>query len=91
MYQQNTSFTEETIRNSIATAINCTVEKLPHYLRESQVAFILGLNPTTLRVWRSQKRYDLPYLKSGRLIRYMTDDVVAFMTARHSSVMREAS
>jgi hypothetical protein len=67
------------IREGVATALGCAASDLPHYLREQQVAMILDLRPTTLRVWRSTKRYSLPYMKSGKLVRYLTEDLIWFM------------
>jgi hypothetical protein len=48
-------------------------------LDESAAAFLLAIKPATLRVWRSTCRYDLPYIKVGRLVRYRTSDLNAFV------------
>lgn len=48
-------------------------------LKPEQVAEILGVSKQTLAVWRSTKRYPLPYTKSGRLIRYRHEDVMRFI------------
>jgi Helix-turn-helix domain len=51
-------------------------------LSEAQAADILGLkNPKTLAVWRCTKRYDLPYVKYGRVVRYRRKDLEAFIEA----------
>jgi len=47
-----------------------------------QVAEYLGIEVETLNVWRCTKRYNLPYTKIGRLVRYRADDVEAFVTSR---------
>lgn len=48
-----------------------------------QVAEKLGLKTVhTLAVWRSSKRYSLPYIKVGRLIRYRESDVEEFIRRR---------
>ena len=40
----------------------------------------LGLkNKNTLGVWRTTKRYDLPYIKVGRLVRYRQSDIEKFI------------
>jgi hypothetical protein len=39
-------------------------------LCEVDAANFLGVQPTTLQVWRSTKRYPLPFIKVGRLVRY---------------------
>jgi excisionase family DNA binding protein len=51
-------------------------------LSPTEVAEILGLSVQTLAVWRHEQRYDLPYVKSGRLVRYDGRDVEAFIKAR---------
>ena len=56
-------------------------------LTKDQVSAILGISVGTLAVWRTTKRYNLPYVKSGRLIRYREEDVQAFITSRlHGAV-----
>mgnify|MGYP000589493510 CR=1 FL=1 len=47
-----------------------------------EVATYLGLEVETLNVWRCTKRYNLPYSKIGRLVRYRAEDVEAFVTSR---------
>jgi hypothetical protein len=42
----------------------------------------LGVARGTLQVWRSTKRYPLPYVKVGRLVRYRLRDLQAFLQAR---------
>lgn len=49
---------------------------------EAEAAQILDLKPGTLGVWRSTKRYPLPFIKVGRLVRYRQSDLEAFLTAR---------
>jgi excisionase family DNA binding protein len=51
-------------------------------LTPSEVAKILGLSVETLNVWRATKRYPLPYVKSGRLVRYRISDVENFINSR---------
>ncbi|MGN7503624.1 MAG: helix-turn-helix domain-containing protein [Alphaproteobacteria bacterium] len=52
------------------------------------VSKILGVSVGTLAVWRTTKRYNLPYVKSGRLIRYRQEDVQAFIESRlHGEVV----
>ncbi len=51
-------------------------------LTKEQVSEILGISVGTLAVWRATKRYNLPYVKSGRLIRYREEDVQAFILSR---------
>lgn len=57
-------------------------------LTKDDVSRILGVTVGTLAVWRATKRYNLPYVKSGRLIRYREQDVQAFITSRlHGEVL----
>jgi predicted site-specific integrase-resolvase len=58
-------------------------------LTPEQVATALGVTPHTLAVWRSEGRYDLPYVKSGRLVRYLVDDVNTFILARRRTAPEE--
>ena len=48
-------------------------------LTPEQVSEVLGVNTHTLAVWRSSGRYNLPYIKAGRLVRYRASDVTAFI------------
>lgn len=50
----------------------------PHLLTPQEVANRLGVSTTTLATWRCTKRYPLPYVKVGRLVRYRQADVDAF-------------
>lgn len=51
-------------------------------LTKEQVSEILGISVGTLAVWRATKRYNLPYVKSGRLVRYRAEDVQGFINSR---------
>ena len=51
-------------------------------LTAEQVAELLGVTTHTLAVWRSTGRYNLPYVKSGRLVRYRESDVHNFIEKR---------
>ena len=48
-------------------------------LTDVEAAKFLGLEPKTLAVWRSTKRYPLSYVKVGRLVRYYKSDLIAFL------------
>lgn len=48
-------------------------------LVENQAAEMIGVKPQTLAVWRSTKRYDLPYVKVGRCVRYRRSSILAFI------------
>ena len=51
-------------------------------LSPKQVARQFGVSVETLNVWRTTKRYNLPYVKVGRLVRYRAKDVEAFIKSR---------
>lgn len=49
-------------------------------LTPKQAASVLGLKTEkTLAVWRCTKRYNLAYVKYGRLVRYRRSDLLAFI------------
>ena len=45
-------------------------------------ANLLGLSLATLTIWRATGRYNLPYVKVGRLVRYKLSDVESFIERR---------
>lgn len=51
-------------------------------LDEAEAALVVKASPHTLSVWRSTKRYPLPYVKIGRLVRYRRGDIESFIAAR---------
>ena len=55
---------------------------MTHLLTPEDVADLLGVAVATLAIWRCTGRYDLPYVKSGRLVRYRLADVEAFVESR---------
>lgn len=55
-------------------------------LTPQDVATRLGVSTTTLSTWRCTKRYPLPYVKVGRLVRYRLADLDAFELARLQEV-----
>jgi len=51
-------------------------------LDEQGAAQLLTVAPGTLGVWRSTGRYNLPFLKVGRAVRYRRADLVAWLEKR---------
>ncbi len=47
-----------------------------------QAAKYLGTTPGTLAVWRCNRRYDLPYVKIGKSVRYRQSDLERFVQSR---------
>jgi hypothetical protein len=57
------------------------VTKSPTFLNTEEAAKFLHKSPGTLTVWRSTRRYNLPYHKSGGAVLYDLDDLIAFLEA----------
>ncbi len=55
---------------------------LPKLLSTREAAEALGVKPQTLEVWRCTGRYALPFVKTGRLVRYRETDIEAFIERR---------
>jgi predicted DNA-binding transcriptional regulator AlpA len=51
-------------------------------LDEKQAARFLDNSPGTLSVWRSTGRYNLPFIKIGRNVRYRRADLIAWLEKR---------
>ena len=58
------------------------VERTCELLDEKQAAELLTVSPGTLSVWRSTGRYNLPFVKVGRMVRYRLSDLDAWLDAR---------
>ncbi len=54
----------------------------PVTIADSQAAEVLDMKTNTLAVWRSTGRYNLPYLKVGRLVKYRISDLAEFLARR---------
>lgn len=53
-----------------------------HLLSRSEAAAYLGVSKGTLEVWASTQRYNLPFVKIGRLAKYRMCDLEAFVQSR---------
>lgn len=51
-------------------------------LTAEQAAEYIGVTRATLSVWRCTKRYNLAYIKVGRLVRYRKSGCDAFLQSR---------
>ena len=51
-------------------------------LSNQEAAQYIGVSPNTLEVWRCVKRYDLPYIKVGRIVKYRREALDAFLESR---------
>lgn len=51
-------------------------------LTPEKVAEILGLSPNTLQIWRTTRRYNLPYTKVGGKVMYSPEAIQDFIKRR---------
>jgi len=51
-------------------AINPILPQNTDLLSNDQAATYIGVTPRTLEVWRCTKRYPIPFIKVGRLVKY---------------------
>jgi excisionase family DNA binding protein len=51
-------------------------------LTRKEAAHYLGVTESTLAVWACTKRYNLTYVKVGRLVKYRRADLDAFISRR---------
>jgi excisionase family DNA binding protein len=47
-----------------------------------ETAEILGISKSALEVWRTTGRYQLPFIKVGRNVRYRRSDVLEWLDSR---------
>jgi excisionase family DNA binding protein len=64
------------------TAISPVLTSTADLLDNNQAASYIGVTSRTLEVWRCTKRYPIPYIKVGRLVRYRRADLDAFLESR---------
>ncbi|MCQ2031959.1 helix-turn-helix domain-containing protein [Stutzerimonas zhaodongensis] len=83
--------TIEAIKADIAAALGYDPKNPPVQIDDKQAAAALGIKASTLSVWRSTGRYNLPYMKVGRLVRYRLSDLAEFLARRTSEHTGEAA
>lgn len=66
-----------------------TLNPPPRYTRK-QAAEYLGVKHHTLDVWASTGRYNLKYVKVGRLVRYRQEDLDQFLTQRTINIEEDS-
>lgn len=59
-------------------------------LNRKEAAIYLGVNEHTLAVWACVKRYKLPYIKVGRLVKYRRIDLDTFLEDRTITRIEES-
>ena len=57
-------------------------ESIEPLLTPAETAELLGVTVGTLQVWRTTKRYPLPYVKMGRRVMYEPEAVRQFRSIR---------
>ncbi len=60
-------------------------------MTREQAAEYIGVKPQTLAMWLSTKRYSIPVIKVGRLVRYRRSDLDAWLLARTVGVCPAAA
>ena len=50
-----------------------------------EAAAYIGVTENTLSVWRCVGRYEIPFVKIGRLVRYKRSDIEAWIESRTRS------
>ena len=62
--------------------IQSIIDATRDLLDEKEAARFLDNSPGTLSVWRSTGRYNLPFIKIGRNVRYRRADLEAWLEKR---------
>lgn len=61
------------------------VDRSRDLVDEKTAAEHLTISPGTLSVWRSTGRYNLPFIKVGRAVRYRLSELDTWLAARNRS------
>ena len=61
----------------------------PKFMTEKEAANYLSVKPQTLCAWRCTRRYNLRFVKVGRLVRYREEDLEAFLESRTVGAVQE--
>lgn len=83
---QTESETVHQIIAEIARSLGCTTDAVPAQINEAQASTVLGIKAATLCNWRCTGRYALPYIKTGRLVRYRTRDMAEWIAKRRTGM-----
>lgn len=67
-----------------------TERKNSQLLTRKEAAEYLGTTEGTLAVWSCTKRYGLPFIKVGRLVKYRINDLEDFLTKRTQNGERDS-
>ena len=72
------------IVKEIAGTLGFTEKNVPTQINEGQTSIVLDVKPATLCNWRCTGRYNLPFIKTGRLVRYRVADLAAWIAKRRT-------
>ena len=75
----------DTIVAEIGRTLGYPPEAIPVQINEKLASEVLGVKVSTLTNWRTTGRYNLPYIKVGRLVRYRVADLAAWIAKRRQS------
>ena len=84
--QQNESEIVREIVNEIGRTLGFSPEAIPAQIDEKQTCAVLGVKTSTLATWRCTGRYNLPFIKTGRLVRYRVADLAAWIAKRRTGM-----
>jgi phage terminase Nu1 subunit (DNA packaging protein) len=68
----------------IARTLGYPPEAIPTQINEADASKVLGMKAGTLSNWRTTGRYNLPYVKAGRLVRYRVADLASWIAKRRT-------
>jgi len=64
-------------------SLQSIIESSKQMLDDKSAAELLDVSTGTLSVWRSTGRYNLPFVKVGRNVRYRRADLEAWLQKRY--------
>lgn len=71
--------------DTITPTLAQIVQHSRELLNEAEAADFLDVSAGTLSVWRSTGRYNLPFIKVGRRVKYRRADLLAWLENRTRS------
>jgi len=60
-------------------------------LKNTEAANLLKIKPETLAVWRAEHRYNIPFIKVGRSVRYRLSDLEVWLESREGNSTGEGA
>ena len=82
--QNESDLLHREIVKEIANTLGFTEKNVPTQINEGQTSIVLDVKPATLCNWRCTGRYNLPFIKTGRLVRYRVADLAAWIAKRRT-------